>query len=513
MSRKGIALWLAMIMLCSFIVIIVEISPNASAYTPHEFIKIDGDEDFAEQAASESWPGDGTKANPYVIEGYEIDASLNDGIGIYSTTVHFIIRNTFIKDGVEGNSGIYLNRVTNGMIDNCILENNSDGGISLLWSSSITITNNTMIGNGIVIWGYVSWSTHVEYWTTHHIDTSNIVNGRPVYFWKNQTQGTIPTGAGQVILANCSNIIVENQELNQASVGIQIGHSSNITINDNIASNMTTGISIQESRGNMILGNIVSNNTYGIYLDAASNWNYIFFNSGSYNRYGLYLYSDMSRIEYNFFSYNQESGIHLQDGTDNVLSDNTVSNSTKGISLSFSELNTIDNNNLSLNGNGIFLERSQDNLITYNLIRDNLGFGITLSASDNNLIGGCTVVNNSIGISLTNSENNLIYYNHFFDNNDQVYDNNYNRWNNSEGEGNYWSNYNGKDDGSNGRIAGDGIGDTDLPHNGVDMYPIIKSSKKPVQEQKIPWWVSFFWGITAILLLIGYIVNYARNKK
>ena len=36
---------------------------------------------------------------------------------------------------------------------------------------------------------------------------------------------------------------------------------------------------------------------------------------------------------------------------------------------------------------------------------------------------------------------------------------------------NYW----GQDDGSNGRIAGDGIGDTNLPHEGLDPYPLLYS--------------------------------------
>jgi hypothetical protein len=50
------------------------------------------------------------------------------------------------------------------------------------------------------------------------------------------------------------------------------------------------------------------------------------------------------------------------------------------------------------------------------------------------------------------------------------------------GEGNYWGDYTGVDDGSNGRIAGDGVGDTEIPHpvidqgNGyfqLDNYPLL----------------------------------------
>ena len=55
---------------------LLSIAPSAeSDYTPHDPIFIDGNDDFALQAANESWPGDGSEANPYVIEGLEINIS------------------------------------------------------------------------------------------------------------------------------------------------------------------------------------------------------------------------------------------------------------------------------------------------------------------------------------------------------------------------------------------------------------------------------------------------------
>ena len=44
-----------------------------------------------------------------------------------------------------------------------------------------------------------------------------------------------------------------------------------------------------------------------------------------------------------------------------------------------------------------------------------------------------------------------------------------NFWNDSNGEGNFWSDYTGLDDGSGGRTAGDGIGDTEIPHPYIDQ--------------------------------------------
>lgn len=82
---------------------------------------------------------------------------------------------------------------------------------------------------------------------------------------------------------------------------------------------------------------------------------------------------------------------------------------------------------------------------------------------------------------MEDSTNNLINHNNFINNTIQVYDTNpaNNNWYHPTLlEGNYWSNYTGVDDGSGiGKhaIAGDNIGDTELPHptTDYDYYPFI----------------------------------------
>jgi len=86
-----------------------------------------------------------------------------------------------------------------------------------------------MLENGIIILG----DSLSDY--THEIDESNTVNGKPVYYWKDVNGGEIPDGAGQVILVNCKNIVVENQNL--TSVGIGVAFSSYSTIRNNTCSN------------------------------------------------------------------------------------------------------------------------------------------------------------------------------------------------------------------------------------------------------------------------------------
>lgn len=68
---------------------------------PHDPILIDGNEDFAAQAAAEGWPGDGTKDDPYVIEGLEIDLEKKGkgAIDVRNTDVHFVVRDCYLHNG------------------------------------------------------------------------------------------------------------------------------------------------------------------------------------------------------------------------------------------------------------------------------------------------------------------------------------------------------------------------------------------------------------------------------
>jgi len=90
---------------------------------------------------------------------------------------------------------------------------------------------------------------------------------------------------------------------------------------------------------------------------------------------------------------------------------------------------------------------------------------------------GNTIIDNPKGIFIaaTSSKNNTFYRNNLINNTNQV-DVTFagpTLWNNGV-EGNYWSDYTGVDDGSDGRNAGDGIGDTNLPHHNVERFPLME---------------------------------------
>jgi parallel beta-helix repeat protein len=188
-----------------------------------------------------------------------------NGIFLWDSDINTVTNNTGTSNG---NNGIDLYRSNNNTIVNNTLSSNKWVGIFLLDTSSNTITNNEMENNGIFIMGDM-----LKYWNTHNIDITNTINGKPVRYWKNQTGGSVPLGAGQVILANSTNVVVENQNVSYGSAGIELGFSnSNTIVNNTASSNKLYGIDLHFSNSNTINNNILSSNKlYGIYLEDSSN--------------------------------------------------------------------------------------------------------------------------------------------------------------------------------------------------------------------------------------------------
>ena len=151
---------------------------------------------------------------------------------------------------------------------------------------------------------------------------------------------------------------------------------------------------------------------------------------------------------------------------------------------------TVSFNMLTNNKYGILIDNSNKNNITLNDIvsaTSKSGYGIRITTSQGNRIVGNTMGFNYYGIVLwANATNNRIYHNNFINNTLQQYHYNTtltaNIWDtdvNPGAQGNYWSDYTGIDNGSGvgrwgePRVAGDGIGDTLIPHQSVDYYPLI----------------------------------------
>lgn len=196
-------------------------------------------------------------------------------------------------------------------------------------------------------------------------------------------------------------------------------------------------------------------------------------------------------------------GIRLYNSDFNTVVGNEINGSIYyGVNLyAHSENNKIIGNTLTKNKYCLLLEYSDYNTISLNIIKLNVEYGIRLSYSTAILVKGNNILNNKYGIYVWNCSRNTFYYNNFIDNDVQVdsYDADLteNVWdtNVTPGtEGNYWSDYRGDDDGSGvgrwgePRQDDDGIGDTLIPHLGVDWYPFMH----PWTVVPSPWPVAIF---------------------
>jgi parallel beta-helix repeat protein len=286
-----------------------------------------------------------------IVEGNNISNNAVFGVGFYNSIDSEVSNNYLLNNGpwgtyIASSSGIWVT-------DNYI--SNSTFGIWLEDSSWHEISGNSMERSSIFLSG-----NQIEHWNTHSISPSNTVDGRPVYYCRNANGGTIPFSAGQIILANCDGVTVENQNIINLYFGMQIGYSSsNIITNNTVLSSDRVGIYLQASSGNLIIGNNASNNgNGGIHVDASSTTNRIVNNTASRNGHGVFLDSPGNSLTGNTL-YNNSNGVYLASSDNNRIVNNTIFSNLRGVVLRSSVGNRIFHNNFT--GNGIQAEDDMSN--------------------------------------------------------------------------------------------------------------------------------------------------------
>ena len=348
------------------------------------------------------------------------------------------------------NAGVYLYDSDSNILAGNTVNNNTLYGILFdEYCCYNTLTNNTMSSNtyNLYIDIYISLT---EY--DHDIDTTNLVEGKPVYYLFDRTDEIVPSTAGVVYAINSSNITVTGVNISNEYYGIYLYQTENSTIENTTISDCRGGIFLSNSGNNTLIDNNASDNYYGIYLKFSSNYNTLTGNNAGDNYYGIYLYDSTS---YNTLTNNIVSdnyyGIHLQNINNyNTLTDNTANNNTRGIYLrnaddiiltnntitysyytgihSYSSSDCIlADNNVSYNGintycTGIYLDDPYNFTITNNTCYYNGYSGICLDGSGNNIVANNTAMyNDEGGIDLYYSDNNDLANNTFNNNGYGVY--------------------------------------------------------------------------------------------
>src|SRR5881409_1055264 len=162
---------------------------QASAYQPHSPITIIGNKDFT--SANGVTGGTGTPSDPYIIQGWDINASGigccnaygNAGIDIQQTNASFIVRNVYVHQGLPVDEGISLRLVSNGLVENTVTSKDYFG-IVVSSSTNVTVTGNTVSSNNP--YGIFLFSANSTIVSNNNVHDSSVI-GVDTYTTRNDT--------------------------------------------------------------------------------------------------------------------------------------------------------------------------------------------------------------------------------------------------------------------------------------------------------------------------------------
>jgi parallel beta-helix repeat protein len=308
-------------------------------------------------------------------------------------------------------TGIYVAGSGAIISDNYIADNGA-AGIEFPGSAGM-LRNNKLVNNGQAF----DFDTLPS--TSDIIDPSNTVDGKPVYCLVNEHDKTVPSEAGYVLLSNCTNITVKDISILNRTGGVV--HNSN-------------GIYLYSTRDSLIRRNYLQ---VGAGVTIGSSCQNLTITENYVGSGGMTLtQSSNVSVTANKF---QTAGISLISSTGSLVFNNTFSGCTAGLSL-----------------RGAYQNRIQQNRIT------DCDIGISIFKSDENLFSSNDFVNNKQDVweqHLTFEWSGYVYH-------ESV---------NNSWDGNFWSNYTGKD------ANRDGLGDT--PHivyeDKRDNFPLISAVDIP----------------------------------
>ncbi len=317
------------------------------------------------------------------VEGIHLDPSSNSNLiehnDIFSNKLEAIYMNSVSSNVITNNSISGLSKggsihIVDSSLNSISKNTISTGGISLYSSCSNTILNNTFTDGGILIGG----RSILDFNQT--IDIKNTVNGKPIYYFRDQSWLNIDgRSVGQILLVNCTNSVINNMNVSHTTTGVELAYSTKTNITNSTFSNNLYGIYLKYSRSNTIANNSIHlNNIGGIDLSSSSS-NMIADNSISNNGEGICLGSSRSNIITNNSLKNNDVGINFWSSKANIILNNAIClNNKYGIELrSSSNINTIQNNSMNNNQFGIFMADSSSNIIMNNFIENN-EFGVYL---------------------------------------------------------------------------------------------------------------------------------------
>jgi parallel beta-helix repeat protein len=198
------------------------------------------------------------------------------------------------------------------------------------------------------------------------MDSTNMVDGKPVYIFKGLDKPNIPADAGYVALYNCTNASVHDLSFTRVNPGVWLEGCSQCQVSKVNLSHVGIGVLINAGSGNSVTNSTASDSP-------------------------------------------DSDGIQVWYSNNAVLRENTISNSGTragtGIFVSNSNGVTISQNNINGGWTGIDARNGSSLTIGYNIAQGSAREGIYLDSVKSSTISGNQLLNNETGISFSQCDN------------------------------------------------------------------------------------------------------------
>ncbi len=326
--------------------------------------------------------------------------------------------------------GVYGEHAEDMVVKNCEFIDNKVGFYTAHGGGSV-LRNNTFNNN---LYNFGNWGSKTSDFEWD-IDTSNTINGKPIYYIVGEKDLVFDDtmDIGFLALISCDNITVRNVSISNNYDGIVLIDTTNSIVENCTVSYCHYGLSVAVySENNVIRDCKAFNNSHGIFFNKASA--NVLKNCESYNNiYGIWLHYcplPANVLRGNKAWNNEQNYIMRGSGIDDFRHDIDTTNSADGKAvyqvmdasgLSINGMNLgwlvlvncsnveISNIELSHTDQGMLLVGVTDSVIKNCIVHDT-GRGISLYYdSNNNIIENCTSYNNGFGIYFySTSDSNIV---------------------------------------------------------------------------------------------------------
>ena len=268
-------------------------------------ILIEGDANFT--AANGVVAGSGTPSDPYVIAGWQIDASTANAIEIRDTTAPFVIRDIVVGHSTPGAPfnyavylvnatgasiqsvnvtagalGFYVLRSTNISVDRVNVDSGASAGLYAAQPSHLSVTNSSFHAGGLVSdgEGLRIVSNRVSYIKVGGardivIDHNRLDDGgNPGWIRLNWTENAMVSrndGVGEILTGwagGGNNTQVVGNNVSGGAFGIRGYYVTNLTIaGNNVSAQTFAVVTLQGSSNLTVVGNRMASSARGVYID------------------------------------------------------------------------------------------------------------------------------------------------------------------------------------------------------------------------------------------------------